>query len=33
MFGKVKVSKYEDLAVEGKYCPYKSRPYERTLVC
>ncbi len=33
MFGKVKESKYDGLAVEGQpYSPYRSKPYDRTMV-
>ncbi len=33
MFGKVKDSKYDDLAVGGQpYCPYNSKPYDKLLV-
>lgn len=33
MFGKVRDSKYDDLAVGGQpYCPYNSHPYDKLLV-
>ena len=33
MFGKIRDSKYDDLAVGGQpYCPYNSQPYDKLLV-